>query len=91
MSPAQLAVMLAAGVMLSACDKPPRERKPYIAETAKLEQTIELPGGQGMVHVLRVPAGFMESTRCVVVTSNAGGPAVSCAPKDLDIPVDDPR
>lgn len=82
-------LIIAAAVALAACDQPrQKERKPYTPETAQIEQVITLPAGQGTVHVLRVPTGFMESARCVVVTSGAGGPAVSCTPKDFDIPAD---
>ena len=87
MCPARnISLCVSACALLFACDKAPpkpvRERPP--AE-ARIEKTIELPGGQGTVHVLAVPTGLMEAARCVVVTSTHGSPAVSCAPKDLDL------
>jgi hypothetical protein len=93
MSARALPLLLAAVAIATAgCDQArTREPKPYVAAQTQLEQVVQLPGGQGTVHVLRVPTGYMESTRCVVVTSPAGGPAVSCTPKDFDIPADDPR
>lgn len=80
--------ILASCAILAACDqpkKPPRERAP--AET-RVEKVIDLGGGN-TVHVLAVPTGFMESTRCVVITSAAGSPAVSCTPKDIDLTRDE--
>lgn len=82
---------LAAAVALTACDKPsnahrPREREPA---KARIEATLELPAGDGRIHIVAVPTGHMESTRCVVVTSGAGGPAVACTPKDFDLPPPD--
>jgi hypothetical protein len=75
-----------AALATSACDrarKPPRERA-QPAHT-RIKSIIALPGGQGTAHVLVVPTGFMESARCVIVTSPIGSPAVACTPKDLDI------
>jgi hypothetical protein len=67
-----------------------KPRKPARVRTepavSRLESSVELPGGRGTVHVLNVPTGYMESARCVVVTSPVGSPAVACTPKDLDIP-----
>lgn len=76
-------------LMLVACDRPakvPRERPP--PPTARIERSIELPGGQGTAHILFVPTGILESSRCVVVIGATGAPAVSCTPKDIDLSLD---
>lgn len=75
---------LAAAGSLAACDKPPKPPRDGPPPRARIEASIELPGGN-IAHILVVPTGYMESSRCVVVTSSFG-PAVSCTPKDLDMP-----
>lgn len=81
---------LAFALPLAGCDidKPPIARPARTdrpVAQARIEKSIELPGGQGTVHVLAVPTGVMESSRCVVVTSAGGSPAVSCIAKDIDL------
>lgn len=79
-----ITVCSTACALLVACNKPPTPVRERALAEARIEKTIELPGGQGTVHVLAVPTGFMEAARCVVVTSSHGSPAVSCAPKEID-------
>jgi len=81
--------MLASACALAACDKPlkaPRERPP--PPEARLEKTIELPGGQGTVHIFVLPTSIFENARCVVVIGAAGAPAVSCTPTEIDLSPD---
>ena len=87
MTPSLPAILVFA-LAVAACDKPSKPVRERPPAEARIEKTIELPGGQGTVHVLAVPTGFMEAARCVVVTSTHGSPAVSCAPKDLDLAPD---
>lgn len=72
-APRSMLYMLASAFALSACNKspkPPREPKP--PSEARIEKTIELPGGQGTAHVLVVPTSIFESARCV----ESSGPPV---------------
>jgi hypothetical protein len=79
----------AALLAMAGCDQPTKPRASRPAAEVRIEKSIELPGGQGTAHILVVPTGLMESARCVAVTSSTGSPAVSCLPKDFDIPAAD--
>lgn len=79
-----------AAIALAACDRQAKHASLVDRPPARthIETSIELPGGQGVVHVLAMPTGYMEIARCVIVTSRDNGPAVSCTPKDIDLPPD---
>lgn len=87
-----LALLIGAATTLAACDKhEPRTRQAATLDKPRLVDTIELPAGDGRVHVLAIPTGYLESTRCVVAVTPGSSPSVACTPKDLDIPADDAR
>jgi len=86
-------VLIAAVIALAACDGRPAtqaKKKPSLKPAlARIEATLELPSGDGRVHIIAVPTDFMEITRCIVAVGPNGAAAVSCAPKGFDMPADE--
>lgn len=81
-----LVPLIAAAMAMSACTKAskPPPAKPRVPA---LVATIDLPGDDGRVHVVDVPASSgIESSRCVVAVSRVGAVSTSCPPKDIDLP-----
>lgn len=51
----------------------------------RVAATLQLPGGDGRVHVIAIPNEFHEVTRCIVAVSTTGAISATCAPKELDL------
>ena len=64
----------------------PKHPAPRVAPAPRLEATLQLPAGDGRVHIVAMPSAYLEVTRCIVAVGPNGQAAVSCAPKDLDVP-----
>lgn len=64
----------------------PKEAKPKRApdRSPRVEATIDLPGNS-QVHVIAVPTGYKESSRCVVAVSAAGQTSVACTQREFDL------
>jgi hypothetical protein len=74
-----LAAALVIAVGLAACDQPPpQQRAPRTTPQVTLQQSIALPHG-ATASVVVVPHDAWESSRCLVVTTAAHAPAVSCS------------
>ena len=54
----------------------------------RVEATLQLPGGDGRVHIVVMPTGYLESARCVVAVAASGGVSTSCAQRDIDLQPD---
>lgn len=54
----------------------------------RVEATLQLPAGDGRVHVVVIPTGYLESARCIVAVAASGTVSTSCAQRDIDIPAD---
>lgn len=77
-------------VTLVACDnKPAKSNLPRQPSTPRVEATLTLPNGDGRLHIVAMPTEYLEVTRCLVAVGPNGQAAVSCTPKDLDLPVPD--
>lgn len=80
-------------MLLSACDSQlpgilssDAPTRPPAAEPAAVEATLQLPGNDGRVHIVRIPTGFMESARCIVTVNERGEHQSSCAAPTVSIP-----
>ncbi|MBI5259793.1 MAG: hypothetical protein HY855_25055 [Burkholderiales bacterium] len=83
-------ILLAAASALQACSggspTPAARRDPAKASgPARVDATLQLPQGDGRVHVIAIPSEFGEVTRCLVAVSTAGMVSTSCSPKDIDL------
>lgn len=80
-------ILLTSVFMLHGCDagraEPARKMGP--AQPApRLEATIELPGGDGRVHVIVVPTDPFESARCIVAVGPSGNASSACSRSAID-------
>jgi len=79
---------LTVAVTVAACTQspPPKVRADRVPEPPKVEHTLDLPGGDGRVHIVAIrDRTLLEVTRCLVAVGPNGQAAVSCAPKDIDL------
>ena len=60
--------------------------RPAVAEAAAVEATVQLPGNDGRVHIVRVPTGYLESARCIVTVNERGEHQSSCAAPTVSLP-----
>lgn len=83
---------LAAGalpLLLAACNGTPAPRAapapaPAAQRGHELEKTIELPHGDGRVHVIAIRESSFEATRCLVVVSASAPASVACGARSID-------
>lgn len=77
-------------IALAGCwvDAKPKRATPMKQPVARVEATLELPNGDGRVHIVAMPTDLFESARCLVAVGPNAQAAVSCAPKGLDMPPD---
>ena len=54
---------------------------------ARVETTLQLPHGDGRVHIVVIPTGYLEASRCVVaVAASSAAISTSCTSRDLELP-----
>jgi hypothetical protein len=56
----------------------PRHKVKREPQTMQLMQTIQLPNDQGTIHLIKVPGGSFESSRCVLHVGQAGTGSFVC-------------
>ena len=90
MSPYLLALAAAAAAIIAAgCSKhePAAPASPPPPPAARVETTLQLPHGDGRVHIVVIPTGYLEASRCVVaVAASSAAISTSCTPRDLELP-----
>lgn len=90
MSPNLLALAVAAAVASGAgCSKhePAVPATPAPPPAARVETTLQLPHGDGRVHIVVIPTGYLEAARCVVaVAASSAAISTSCTTRDLELP-----
>lgn len=87
----RLALVVAAAAGAAACNQspPPKARVDHSPKPPQVEHTLDLPGGDGRVHIVAIrDRTLLEVTRCLVAVGPNGQAAVSCAPKDIDLSTD---
>lgn len=47
---------------------------------------LQLPHGDGRVHVVVIPTGYLEASRCVIAVAASGTMSTSCTARDIDLP-----
>lgn len=87
----RLALVVAATASAAACTQPPppKAHVDHSPKPPQVEHTLDLPGGDGRVHIVAIrDRALLEVTRCLVAVGPNGQAAVSCTPKDIDLPSD---
>lgn len=79
--------LLALALVLAGCGPQPRVAMPPAPPPgARVEATLQLPHGDGRVHVVVIPTGYLEASRCVIAVAAGGAMSTSCTARDLDLP-----
>lgn len=86
----RLAGLMAAALLAGCWSEAKPRRQPLAQPSAKVESSLELPGGDGRAHIVVMPTDPFESSRCLVAVGPNGQAAVACAPKGIDLPPDPP-
>lgn len=84
---AGLAVAMTAAIGGCAKHQDAAPATPAPPPVARIETTLQLPNGDGRVHVVVIPTGYLEASRCVIaVAASSAAISTSCAQRDLDLP-----
>lgn len=77
---------LALALAVAGCGPEPRVAMPPAPPPgARVEATLQLPHGDGRVHVVVIPTGYLEASRCVIaVAASSAAISTSCTQRDFD-------
>lgn len=85
------AIALATLLVVAGCvrsQSPAAATPPPPPPAPRVEATLVLPHGDGRVHIVVMPTGYLESARCVVAVASSGALSTSCAQRDIDLQPD---
>lgn len=78
-------LLLAAALCAGCVDRAPPARQTTPALPApSIAATLDLPRGDGRVHIIVMPTDTFESARCIVAVGPNGQASTACAPKSFD-------
>lgn len=79
-----LALLVVSGLLASCSPAPkPQPKKPPRSMEPRVSATLPLSGQAGIVHVIEIPSGVIDVTRCVVATSSSGHISTACSPPEI--------
>lgn len=85
----RLAIASLLAAALTAACSPSKPSRPLPATSAKphVSATVDLPNGDGRVHVIKDPDALgVEVTTCFVLAGASGAQGIACAPPRIELP-----